>query len=160
MIQISSNYLQNSGGENYFKNLPSELIHLIWRGFDPKSLYRAGGVCKEWSQLFKSKSTGSLMKKLCFFIWHKELYTAQQSYYSKFSNWRDMMKMRPFVKFDGIYVCKMMYRRTGLSETSMNHPVHEVVSYRYLKFNRDKTAMSLITIMNPKRVLPKFKELL
>jgi hypothetical protein len=71
-----------------------------------------------------------------------------------------MIKMRPFLRYDGIYVCKMMYRRSGLSENSMNHPVHEVVSYRYLKFNKDRSVISLYTVMNPKRFLPKIKEIL
>jgi len=67
--------------------------------------------------------------------------------------------MRPFLKFDGIYSCKMMYRRHGLSETSMNHPVHEVISYKYIRFYPNGDTYSLYTVLNPKRFLPKAKEI-
>ena len=69
-----------------------------------------------------------------------------------------MLKQRPFVRFDGVYVCKMMYRRFGLSDSSMNQPVHEVIYYKYLKFNKDSSAVSLYTSQTPKRFLPKLKQ--
>ena len=66
--------------------------------------------------------------------------------------------MRPLLRFDGFYICKLMYRRTGLSVSAWNNPVHEVVSYKYIKFNPDGSAMSLYTNSTPKSILPKIKQ--
>ena len=66
--------------------------------------------------------------------------------------------MRPMLRFDGFYICKLTYRRTGLSENSMNHPIHEVISYKYLRFFPDGTTISLYTNSTPKRFLPKIKQ--
>jgi hypothetical protein len=71
-----------------------------------------------------------------------------------------MLKLRPYIRFDGFYVCKMMYRRSGLSETSMNHPTHEVISYKYIKFYADGSAVSIYTNSTPKRFVPKIKQYL
>ena len=68
-----------------------------------------------------------------------------------------MLKLRPVIRYDGFYVCKMMYRRSCLSETSMNHPVHEVVSYKYLKFTPEGQCISIYTNSTPKKFLPKIK---
>ena len=69
-----------------------------------------------------------------------------------------MIKIRPYIRYDGFYVCKMMYRRSGLSDHSTNHPVFEVISYKYLKFNPDGTTLSIYTNFTPKRFLPKIKQ--
>lgn len=68
-----------------------------------------------------------------------------------------MLKMRPCLRFDGFYVCKIMYIRSGLSETSMNNPVHQVISYKYIRFYPNGTSISLYTNSTPKRFLPKIK---
>lgn len=68
-----------------------------------------------------------------------------------------MLKMRPYVRFDGFYICKMMYRRAGLSDRSANNPVFEVISYKYIRFYPDGTTISLYTNSTPKRFLPKIK---
>ena len=67
-----------------------------------------------------------------------------------------MIKQRPLLRFDGFYICKMMYRRTGLNINSLNNPVHEVVWYRYIRFRPDRTAISLYTTATPKRFFPKY----
>ena len=68
--------------------------------------------------------------------------------------------LRPFVRFDGFYICKMMYRRVGMSENSMNHPIHEVVSYKYIRFYPNGATLSLYTNSTPKKFLPKIKQIL
>ena len=68
-----------------------------------------------------------------------------------------MIRERPFLRFDGFYICKILYRRQGLSETSTTHPTHEVISYKYLRFYPDGSMMSLYTNHNPKKFLPRLK---
>lgn len=41
---------------------------------------------------------------------------------------------------------------------SYNHPVHEVIWYRYIKFRSDGSAVSLYTNATPKRFLPKYTQ--
>ena len=69
-----------------------------------------------------------------------------------------MIKQRPLLRFDGFYICKMMYRRQGLNINSLNAPVHEVVWYRYIRFRADRSAVSLYTTAVPKRFLPKYTQ--
>ena len=57
-----------------------------------------------------------------------------------------MLKYRPFVRFDGVYMCKTKYFRNGISETSQYHPIHEVISYRYIRFMKNGDTMSVYTV--------------
>ena len=47
-----------------------------------------------------------------------------------------MLKLRPLIRYDGVYRCKLRYLRDGLSYTSEYNPIHEVISYKYLRFMR------------------------
>ena len=68
-------------------------------------------------------------------IWDRSgIYKASLKFLKKFGNWRTMLKDRPMLRFDGFYICKMMYRRSGLNVNSLNYPVHEVVWYKYIRF--------------------------
>ena len=40
----------------------------------------------------------------------------------------------------------------------MNHPIHEVISYKYIRFFPDGRSISLYTTQTPKRFLPKIKQ--
>lgn len=115
-------------------------------------------VSKEWYNIINSKKhSGKLFKSHCMAIWKNSgIYSGNQKFLTKFGNWRNMIKQRPLLRFDGFYICKMMYRRQGLNINSMNAPVHEVVWYRYIRFRGDRTAVSLYTNATPKRFLPKY----
>ncbi len=69
-----------------------------------------------------------------------------------------MLQFRPKVRFDGVYMCKSKYFRDGLSETSVYNPIHEVISYRYIRFLRNGTTMSVYTVSTPKKVFEKVKQ--
>ncbi len=70
-------------------------------------------VNKEWYEIINSKKlSGKLFKSHCMGIWKEAgIYQANQKFLSKFGNWRNMIKERPLLRFDGFYICKMMYRR-------------------------------------------------
>ena len=70
-------------------------------------------VNKEWQEIINSKKlSGKLYKSHCMSIWREVgIYKANQKFLSKFGNWRNMIKERPLLRFDGFYICKMMYRR-------------------------------------------------
>ena len=56
-----------------------------------------------------------------------------------------MLKKRPLIRFDGVYLCKMKYLKTGQSEWYEYNPIHEVISYRYIRLTRDGHAFCLYT---------------
>lgn len=69
-----------------------------------------------------------------------------------------MLKMRPLVRYDGIYRCKMKYLKDGLSWTSEYNPIHEVISYKYVRFMRSGQTLSIQTVHAPKKIFSKLKQ--
>ncbi|TNV85916.1 hypothetical protein FGO68_gene10620 [Halteria grandinella] len=162
--------IETSKKPNLVKGLPVEIIMEVFKMLDVRTfMIRVPYVCKEWGDIIQSERTkkqaGKLFKAHCFNIWGNSLqdgglglYQANAKFLTKFGNWRNMLKHRPLLRFDGFYICKMMYRRQGLSINSLNSPIHEVIWYRYIRFLPDRTAVSLYTNATPKRFLPKYTQ--
>ncbi|KAI9823610.1 MAG: hypothetical protein M1832_002391 [Thelocarpon impressellum] len=63
---------------------------------------------------------------------------------------------RPRIRFAGLYISTVNYVRPGASspaQVSWNTPVHIVTYYRYLRFFRDGTVLSLLTTAEPAEVV-------
>ncbi|KAI1082053.1 hypothetical protein F5B20DRAFT_534265 [Whalleya microplaca] len=72
------------------------------------------------------------------------------------SSWQTMFRRRPRVRFNGVYISTVNYIRAGQASThqvAWNSPVHIVTYYRYLRFFRDGTALSLVTTDEPALVV-------
>jgi F-box protein 9 len=72
------------------------------------------------------------------------------------SSWRQMLRLRPRIRFNGCYISTNNYIRPGQpspSQISWNSPVHIVTYYRYLRFFRDGTLISLLTTTEPADVV-------
>jgi F-box protein 9 len=72
------------------------------------------------------------------------------------SSWQQMFRLRPRIRFNGCYISYVNYMRPGMaspSQVSWNSPVHIVTYYRYLRFFRDGTAISLQTTSEPAEVV-------
>ena len=52
-----------------------------------------------------------------------------------------MFLERPHLRFDGVYVSRNTYIRTGLVEWRVRNPVHLVCYFRYLRFFPDGTLL-------------------
>jgi F-box protein 9 len=52
-----------------------------------------------------------------------------------------MFVERPHLRFDGFYVARNTYIRTGLTEWRVKNPVHLVCYYRYIRFLPDGTLL-------------------
>lgn len=77
-----------------------------------------------------------------------------QSTYS--SSWKQMFRLRPRIRFNGCYISTVNYIRPGQASPSAvawNSPVHIVTYYRYLRFYRDGTLISLLTTTEPSDVV-------
>ena len=69
-----------------------------------------------------------------------------------------MLRLRPLIRYDGVYRCKMHYYKNGLSYHSEYNPVYEVISYKYIRFMRTGQTVSIYTVHAPKKIFPKIKE--
>lgn len=74
-----------------------------------------------------------------------------------YASWRDMFRSRPRIRFNGCYISTVNYVRSGQMSTNQatwgGSPVHIVTYYRYLRFFRDGTAISLLTTSEPADVV-------
>jgi len=109
----------------------------------PKGYFKALRFSKNWRETMlntqsehRKKIMNQLMKNYCFSIWPAKICTGNRKFLESFQSYRNMLQHRPKVRFDGIYMCKMIYYRKGISEVSDRRPLHEVVSYRYIRFYR------------------------
>ncbi|KAI7284035.1 hypothetical protein KC345_g2572 [Hortaea werneckii] len=72
------------------------------------------------------------------------------------SSWRQLFRSRPRVRFNGCYISTVNYARAGGTSTNTltwGAPVHVVTYFRYLRFFRDGTAISLLTTAEPADVV-------
>ena len=68
------------------------------------------------------------------------------------SSWRQMFRSRPRIRFNGCYISTVNYTRPGAASTlttTWNTPVHIVTYFRYLRFFRNGTVISLLTTSEP-----------
>ena len=71
---------------------------------------------------------------------------------STYPDYRTMFRFRPRIRFNGCYISTVNYIRPGgstPSQVSWNSPVHIVTYYRYLRFFRDGSCVSLQTTAEP-----------
>lgn len=116
---------------------------MLMRFTGPKGFFKSTRLSQAWrlaltksESAHKNKQLNNLMKEYCFGAWPAHLCGATRKYLEGFHSFNNMLQYRPKVRFDGIYMCKLIYYRKGLSETSDLNPIHEVISYRYIRFNR------------------------
>ncbi|CRK14968.1 hypothetical protein BN1723_002135 [Verticillium longisporum] len=68
------------------------------------------------------------------------------------SSWQHMFRHRPRVRFNGCYISTVNYIRAGQASANAvtwGSPVHIITYYRYLRFFRDGTVISLLTTSEP-----------
>lgn len=70
--------------------------------------------------------------------------------------YHNMFRLRPRMRFDGVYISTITYNRPGqasVTQITWNSPVHSVTYYRYLRFFRDGTCISLLSSGAPIEVV-------
>lgn len=79
------------------------------------------------------------------------------SYHTLYAqSWQRMFRQRPRIRFNGCYICTVNYMRSGQSSSNQvtwGSPVHIVTYYRYLRFFRDGSCLSLLTTTEPADVV-------
>jgi F-box protein 9 len=78
-------------------------------------------------------------------------------YHSAYSSsWHLMFRLRPRIRFNGCYISTVNYMRPGQAspmQLTWSSPVHIVTYYRYLRFFRDGTVISLLSTTEPADVV-------
>jgi F-box protein 9 len=72
------------------------------------------------------------------------------------SSYRLMFRNRPRIRFNGCYISTVNYIRPGQaapSQLTWGSPVHIVTYYRYLRFFRNGTVISLLTTSEPTEIV-------
>lgn len=76
---------------------------------------------------------------------------------SVYPTWKSHFRSRPRVRFNGCYISTVNYVRSGVASTNSNtwggSPIHIVTYYRYLRFFRDGSLISLLTTQEPAEVV-------
>ncbi|KAL9021780.1 MAG: hypothetical protein Q9185_001015 [Variospora sp. 1 TL-2023] len=74
-----------------------------------------------------------------------------------YPSYKAMLRTRPRIRFNGCYISTVNYHRPGASSApstaTYTSPVHIVTYYRYLRFFRDGTCISLLTTAEPADVV-------
>jgi F-box protein 9 len=76
---------------------------------------------------------------------------------SVYPTYRTLFQRRPRIRFNGCYISTVNYQRPGASSInslSWNSPIHIVTYYRYVRFLRDGSCISLLTTSEPADVVP------
>lgn len=71
-------------------------------------------------------------------------------------DWRQVFHSHPRIRFTGVYISTVNYTRAGgasASQATWDTPVHIVTYYRYLRFFRDGTVISLLSTNEPIEVV-------
>lgn len=74
-----------------------------------------------------------------------------------YRSWKAMFRHRPRIRFNGVYISTVNYVRSGQASTNQatwgGAPIHIVTYYRYLRFYRDGSTISLLTVSTPADVV-------
>ncbi|RKF78671.1 F-box protein pof7 [Golovinomyces cichoracearum] len=134
----------------------------IWKKICLESKIGFREMCYEWSQNITNgpfcglkSSTKSQNQEIDLLSQDKITEILLHKNYS--SSWYEMFRLRPRIRYNGCYISKVNYLRPGeasLSQVSWNNPVHIVTYYRYLRFFRDGSVISLLTTNEPVDVVP------
>ncbi|GME94014.1 unnamed protein product [[Candida] boidinii] len=91
---------------------------------------------------------------------NRELFNENQLNYEfnfKFNkNWLKLLKEKPFIKFNGIYISCVNYQKEGgkaeFSSAWIN-PIKFITYYRYYKFFPNGKFLKLLTILEPSKII-------
>lgn len=150
----------------YLQKLPYEVIENIMELLliqDTPTWVDFSLCCKKLAFIgFRDKNIWSKLSQL---VYEKQVYRDNDEEKFKYlikSQWGikhyQMLNMRPFIKYRGVYISKVSYMKEGArseNSNSWNLPYRIITYYRYYRFFPDGTCLKIITVLEPKRVIPK-----
>ncbi|KAI9024030.1 hypothetical protein DFJ74DRAFT_60903 [Hyaloraphidium curvatum] len=142
--------------------VPDELILVVLKRIawmDPYALVSIGLVNKKLYMLAREQV---VWRDLCertyrTFVPNVLALEAELPTYS--NDWKVMFLKRPRVRHDGLYISRCHYWRPGQTDFGLTSPYLLVTYFRYLRFYRDGTAISLCTTTEPIDAVKLFRKL-
>ncbi|KAK9836213.1 hypothetical protein WJX84_005129 [Apatococcus fuscideae] len=119
------------------KLLPEEMMLTILGKLPAAHLAMAQCVCLQWRTLADSPD---LWRAACSeaFRGNSDPQTDARLVRTQHrGSWKAMFLDRPHLRFDGLYVSRNTYLRTGIVEWRVKNPVHMVCYFRYYRFYPD-----------------------
>jgi len=154
--------------------LPTTILNQISMelfNISPESFVRFAATCKSLNTLC-FKNNASFYKLFADKVYKYQIYdmglslriSAQEKrvidewnivdYYN--NDYEKMLKMRPYIKFQGVYISVNNYIRQGgyvEGSSSLFNPIHMVTYYRYLRFMPNGDVIRLLTTDEPSTVV-------
>lgn len=120
------------------KMLPDEMLLHIFQRLPVPTLATAQCVCRQWRSV---GATPVLWRTACLeaFFTSNAQQNAELARAQYRGSWKRMLLERPHLRFDGVYVSRNTYLRTGVAEWNVKNSVHLVLYFRYLRFFPDGT---------------------
>lgn len=97
-----------------------------------------------------------IMKNICYELWPTHNVSAQEGYLNSFKNWRNMIKDRPRIRCDGLYICKLHYVKRGFHQHAEYRPSHDVFTFKYLRFFEDGSMIQSYSPLSPKKFVMRY----
>jgi F-box protein 9 len=130
----------------------------IWRDVCEHSLVGFGAMHRRWHVSLEQRGgpvVGMDPSSAARFAAVQALRTRALVSSAYSSSWRAMLRARPRVRFNGCYIMTVNYTRSGAPGMAQvwGSPIHIVTYYRYLRFFRDGSLISLLTTRPPAEVV-------
>lgn len=143
----------------HFGDLPTEIILYILRwvvsaDLDMISLEKCSEVCKG---LYICARDPEIWRQACAKVWGVNLGILTGS---PFISWREMFMKRPRVQYNGCYISKTSYLRSGENsfQDQFYRPIQLVEYYRYLRFFPDGKVFMMTSAEDPMISVNKLKQ--
>lgn len=150
----------------FFEKLPYEVIEHIFEtliDWDTPSWINLSLTCKKLAYIgLRDKNIWSHLSNL---VYGRQQYAdndAEKFKYLINSQWSmnhyKMLNERPYLKYHGAYISKVSYMKEGArseNSNSWNLPYRMITYYRYYRFYADGTCVKMITVLEPKKVIPR-----
>lgn len=124
--------------------LPDEMLLHIFKHLSVTNLAIAQCVCHQWRYVGASPS---LWRNACMDAFFKDNKPADLDFAAVLKpyrgSWKRMFIEKPHLRFDGIYVSRNTYIKTGVAEWRVYNPVHLVCYFRYIRFLPNGTYLFL-----------------
>ncbi|KAJ3416031.1 F-box only protein 9 [Chytridiales sp. JEL 0842] len=149
-------------GKPLFSSLPEEVIIQVIKWcliIDMNSLISLSSVSQSFDALTKHRT---IYKELCrsFLRPERSFTTLQEELVLYGGDWFNMWLDKPRIRFDGVYISKVNYIRSGYVD-SFHNSFLVVTYYRYLRFFPDQSLISWTTTVEPaqgvKTIVPEAK---
>ncbi|KAG1672950.1 hypothetical protein FOA52_012395 [Chlamydomonas sp. UWO 241] len=125
--------------------LPDEMLLLVLSKLTAYDLGAAACVCRDWMEVIQHPKLWEVACTEAFQMQYPDRAALSRLATTMYrGSWRRMFLEQPHVRFDGVYVSRNTYVKTGVADMSLRRAQHAVVIvayYRYYRFFPDGTLL-------------------